>query len=180
MSSFKQVISTATALSLAALTQGRPLVEERADCNCYKASQDSGSYFVNRKFFDFRNIANPVTTDPIIGREADGAAGRTHEYFSSAEWTDTFSLQTWATEGQGVYRQNSANNVLIAPADGQDEGVTSHLTLRTQRQGNYQSTAEVESVSTDYQFLTMRMLARTRGSAGACTALFTYKGDPLQ
>ncbi|KAI0509680.1 concanavalin A-like lectin/glucanase domain-containing protein [Xylaria bambusicola] len=182
MPSFRTLLSTATALSLAATTQGRPLeaAAAAADCNCYKASADSNAYFANRKFFDFRNIANPVTTAPINGRVADAAAANTHEYFSSAEWTDTFSLQKWETTGEGVYRVNSYNNVLIAPSDGQDEGVSSYLTMRTQRQADYQSTAEVETISSDYQFLTVRMLARTRGSPGAVTALFTYKGEPVE
>ncbi|RYC53659.1 hypothetical protein CHU98_g12549, partial [Xylaria longipes] len=58
MPSFRAVLST-TALSLAALAQGRPLAAaEAADCDCYKAAADSTAYFVNRKFFDFRNIAN--------------------------------------------------------------------------------------------------------------------------
>ncbi|KAI1346982.1 concanavalin A-like lectin/glucanase domain-containing protein [Xylaria sp. FL0043] len=174
MASFRSLFSASTALSLAAMTQGRPLTSADADCNCYKATADSSAYFVNRKFFDFRNIANPVTTAPIVGREPDAAAGRTHEYFSSAEWTDTWTLQNWETTGEGVYRVNSLNNVLIAAAEDDETGNTSHLTLRTQRQSDYQSTAEIESLATDYQYLTVRMLARTRGNPGAVTALFTY------
>ncbi|KAI0453779.1 concanavalin A-like lectin/glucanase domain-containing protein [Xylaria acuta] len=175
MASFRTLFSI-TALSLAALTQGRPLAEAAeaaADCNCYKAAADSSAYFVNRKFFDFRNIANPSTPAPIAGGSgADAAAGATHPYFSTAEWADTWRTQSWDTPGEGVHRQNSANNVFIAPAE--DGGGSSHLTLRTLRQSDYQSTAEVESATADYQFLTMRMLARSRGDSGAVTALFTY------
>ncbi|KAI0446306.1 concanavalin A-like lectin/glucanase domain-containing protein [Xylaria telfairii] len=172
MASLRTLVSTA-ALSLAALTQGRPLADAAADCNCYKAADDSSAYFVNRRFFDFRNIANPSTPAPIAGSAADAAAGATHPYFSTAEWTNTWRTQSWATPGEGVRRQNSANNVLIAPAEDGEDG-SSHLTLRTQRQSDYQSTAEVESATADYQYLTMRMLARSRGASGAVTALFTY------
>ncbi|KAI1748589.1 concanavalin A-like lectin/glucanase domain-containing protein [Xylaria castorea] len=180
MASFRTLFS-ATALSLAAtLAQGRPLSEAAAaaaDCNCYKAAADSSVHFVNRKFFDFRNIANPSTPAPIVGSAADGAAGATHPYFSTAEWTNTWRAQSWSTPGEGVFRQNSANNVFIAPAEDGEQG-SSHLTLRTLRQSDYQSTAEVESATADYQFLTMRMLARSRGASGAVTALFTYTGNP--
>lgn len=175
MASLRTLVST-TALSLAAFTQGRPLADAdaaAADCNCYKAAADSSAHFVNRRFFDFRNIANPSTPAPIVGSAADAAAGATHPYFSTAEWTNTWRTQSWDTPGEGVRRQNSANNVLIAPAEDGEDG-SSHLTLRTQRQSNYQSTAEVESATADYQYLTMRMLARSRGASGAVTALFTY------
>jgi hypothetical protein len=76
-----------TALLLVALAQGRPLTEATAkparrvtggDCDCYKAAANSSAHFVNRKFFDFRNIANPVTPAPITGQQADAAAGYTH------------------------------------------------------------------------------------------------------
>ncbi|KAI1427876.1 concanavalin A-like lectin/glucanase domain-containing protein [Xylaria sp. FL1777] len=183
MASFRTLFSTATALSLAAFTQGRPLAAAEANCGCYKATANSSAYFVNRKFFDFRNIANPVTPAPITGRAADAAAGRTHAYFSTPEWTDTWTLQNWETPGEGVYRVNSLNNIFIAPSDADDKAAgSSHLTLRTQRQADYQSTAEVESLTVDYQFLTVRMLARTRGAPGAVTALFTYteQGGPVQ
>ncbi|KAF2971721.1 hypothetical protein GQX73_g1791 [Xylaria multiplex] len=181
MASFRVLFSIATALSLVAVAQGRPLASAEANCNCYKATAESDAYFVNRKFFDFRDIADPKTPASINGRAADAAAGRTHAYFSTPEWTDTWTLQNWQTQGQGVYRVNSPNNVFIAASDCGGAGAT-HLTLRTTRQADYQSTAEVESLTADYQFLTVRMLARTRGSPGAVTALFTYTehGGPVQ
>ncbi|KAI1151350.1 concanavalin A-like lectin/glucanase domain-containing protein [Nemania diffusa] len=182
-----------TTLLLAALTQGRPLTGAAApakakvsrgvmaeDCDCYKATTNSTAYFANRKFFDFRAIANPSTPAPIAaGQAADAAAGYTHPYFSAGAWADTWALQSWAAAGEGVKRVNSLNNVYIAADDddgdgeGQGGGGT-YLTLRTQRQADYQSTAEIESKDTDYQFLTMRMMARTKGASGAVTALFTY------
>ncbi|KAI0204487.1 concanavalin A-like lectin/glucanase domain-containing protein [Astrocystis sublimbata] len=174
MASFRTLLSTSV-LSLAALSQGRPL-EAAADCDCYKASADSDAIFVNRRFFDFRNIENPVTPAPIVGSAADAAAGPAHPYFSTSEWTDTWRTQSWDTPGEGVYRQNSANNVFIAAAEDGEKGA-SHLTMRTLRQDGYQSTSEVESNTADYQFLTVRMLARSRGDGGAVTALFTYTED---
>ncbi|KAI0105233.1 concanavalin A-like lectin/glucanase domain-containing protein [Nemania sp. FL0031] len=170
-----------TSLLLAALAQGRPLTEvgdlAKRDCNCYKATANSSAFFSNRKFFDFRNIQNPMTPAPINDRAADAAAVVTHPYFSTAEWTTTWGLQNWGSAGEGVNRVNSFNNIFIAPAADDEAGATSHLTLRTHRQADYQSTAEVESRAVDYQYLTMRMKARTRGASGAVTALFTY-GEP--
>ncbi|GAP88363.1 putative glycoside hydrolase family 16 protein [Rosellinia necatrix] len=179
MASFRTLF-TATALSLAALTQGRPLADEAAaSCDCYKPTAHSHATFAHRKFFDFRRIANPKTPAPVSGgRAADAAAGGAHPYFSTSEWTSTWGIQNWQTPGEGVYRVNSRNNVLIAPADDDDderEDAPSHLTLRTQRWPDYQSTAEVESSITDFHFLSVRMRARTRGAPGAVTALFTYR-----
>jgi beta-glucanase (GH16 family) len=53
------------------------------------------------------------------------------------------------------------------------------LTMRTMRMPGFQSAAEFESVST-YHYVSVRMLARVTGNAGACMALFTYlEGDEL-
>lgn len=192
MASFRILLFTNAALFLAAIAQDRPAVGTTAkptggvgvpkgDCDCYKATANSSAYFANRKFFDSGSVKNPATPAPIVGRGADAAAGYTHPYFSTSEWTDTWALQNWAAPGQGVNRVNSPNNIFIARSDdGDDDGdgvngaPTTHLTLRTQRQADYQSTAEIESRTADYQFLTVRMLARTRGAPGAVAALFTY------
>ncbi|KAG8665590.1 hypothetical protein FPOAC1_010389 [Fusarium poae] len=71
---------------------------------------------------------------------------------------------------------NSLNNIYIQAND--DDGATSDtfLTMRTMRMPGFQSAAEFESVST-YHYVSVRMLARVTGSAGACMALFTYLED---
>ncbi|KAI0403275.1 concanavalin A-like lectin/glucanase domain-containing protein [Xylaria palmicola] len=194
MGSFRALLLAAAATSLAAIAQGRPLAEATAmaadadaDCACYKAAADSTAHFANRKFFDFRHIADPATPAPIAGGSAaDAAAGATHPYFSTAAWADTWRVQSWQAPGQGVPRVNSPNNVFIAAAasddDDGDDAASTHLTLRTLRRADYQSTAEIESADADYQFLTVRMRARSRGDPGAVTALFTYteKGGGVQ
>ncbi|KAI8628437.1 concanavalin A-like lectin/glucanase domain-containing protein [Xylariaceae sp. FL1651] len=208
MAPFQFLVTTATlslaALSLSGLAQGRPLTTTApadddddapiAACDCYKAMAFSSALFTHRKFFDFRNIPFPLTPAPIGRAADDAAAGPTHPYFLTPAWSDTWGIRNWASPGRGVIRVNSPNNVFIAAADDDDHDhghsslsssstpVTTHLTLRTLRHPAYQSTAEVESHSMDYQFLTMRMRARTRGSSGAVTALFTYNGrtKPVQ
>ncbi|KAI1434246.1 concanavalin A-like lectin/glucanase domain-containing protein [Xylaria sp. CBS 124048] len=176
----------AVLVSLAGLAEavrslkGATAARSSPSCTCYKATASSPEYFLNRQFFDFRNIANPVITAPITaGAAVDMEAVHTNSYFSTSEWTDTWSIQNWNTEGEGVYRQNSANNILIASAnnDTSAAGGNTYLTLRTQRQNGYQSTAEVESIAKDYLYLTTRMYARTVGSPGAVTSLFTYASD---
>ncbi|KAI1329476.1 concanavalin A-like lectin/glucanase domain-containing protein [Xylariaceae sp. FL0255] len=156
-----------------------------ASCDCWTATSSSSAVFQNRSFFDFRDIANPYVPANITDKSSDADSGVTNSYFSSSDWTDTWSIQSWGNSGgdSAYYKQNSQNNVYISPNDGSSGSTgSSYLTLRTTRNSAYQSIAEIDSVATNYNYLTMRMLARTTGSAGACTALFTYDGntDPVQ
>ncbi|KAI5917350.1 concanavalin A-like lectin/glucanase domain-containing protein [Camillea tinctor] len=156
-------------------------------CDCFKASASSEAYFAHHKFFDFRNISSSSSSvsvsalsvpQPITNKAKDAAAPVTNSYFSSAEWTDTWSIQSWSTGSGPVFRTNSKNNMYFA----QDSGTeSSYLTMRTVRQNDYQSTSEFQTTSGKYQFLSLRMYARTRGSPGAVTAMFTYlEGPPVQ
>ena len=49
-----------------------------------------------------------------------------------------------------------------------------YLTLRTTRTPTFQSAAEIDSVKTNYQHLSLRLLARVVGSPGACAGIFTW------
>jgi Glycosyl hydrolases family 16 len=57
---------------------------------------------------------------------------------------------------------------------------SSYLTLRTYRQPTFQSSAEIDSISQNYHFLSARFLARVVGPPGACAGMFTYRpnADP--
>jgi hypothetical protein len=73
---------------------------------------------------------------------------------------------------------NSPANLYIERSD--DPGASSsdtYLTMRTARHRTFQSASELESVSSGYRFVSVRMLARTTGAPGACTAIFTYRGN---
>ncbi|KAF5722294.1 xyloglucan endo-transglycosylase [Fusarium mundagurra] len=70
---------------------------------------------------------------------------------------------------------NSPNNIYIEKNDDKDAASDTFLTMRTMRLPGFQSAAEFESVST-YHYVSVRMLARVTGSAGACMAIFTYLG----
>ncbi|KAI1634391.1 concanavalin A-like lectin/glucanase domain-containing protein [Biscogniauxia mediterranea] len=159
----------------------------QSSCDCFKASSSSEAYFAHHKFFDFRNKGSGSSSvsgsalavpQPITDRDQDTAAPVTNAYFSSDEWTDTWDIQNWSTGDGPVFRANSKNNMYFA----QDSGsASSYLTMRTTRQNDYQSTSEFQTTSADYQFLSIRMYARTRGSPGAVTAMFTYLGSsPVQ
>ncbi|KAI0026103.1 concanavalin A-like lectin/glucanase domain-containing protein [Xylariomycetidae sp. FL0641] len=162
--------------SLSSVGHSMPLSSSSAACECYTADAASTAYFANRKFFDFRGLAATGAPAPIDDENADAGAGVTSAYFASAEWAGTWGIQSWATGEGAVYRVNSANNVYL-----EDVGGATALTLRARRQPGYMSTAEVESLATDFQHLSMRMYMRTTGDAGAVTALFTYLGsDPVQ
>lgn len=49
-----------------------------------------------------------------------------------------------------------------------------HLTLRTARTPTFQTAAEIDSVAIDYQYISIRVLARVIGSPGACAGIFTW------
>ncbi|KAI1498959.1 concanavalin A-like lectin/glucanase domain-containing protein [Biscogniauxia marginata] len=161
-----------------------------SSCDCFKPSMSSTAYFAHRKFFDFRDRASASASaslgalavpEPIADRAGDAAAPVTNSYFSSAEWTDTWNIQRWSTGDGLVFRANSANNMYFARDNSTDADTPTYLTMRTVRQSDYQSTSEFQTSSAQYQFLSLRMYARTRGSPGAVTAMFTYRGgEPVQ
>ncbi|KAI1090435.1 glycoside hydrolase family 16 protein [Rostrohypoxylon terebratum] len=150
-----------------------------SECQCYLTNGTSPAYFANYKFFDFRNIANPSVPGAIDDRAQALAAPVTHPYFESSNFTDTWSIQAWVASGS-VYNEYSKNDVYIESNTDPNPDSKTWLTLRTYRHpasnGDFQSSAEIQSISATYQHVSMRMYARTKGAAGAVTAMFTYKG----
>ncbi|KAI1380189.1 glycoside hydrolase family 16 protein [Hypoxylon crocopeplum] len=149
-------------------------------CHCYLTNGPTARYFANHKFFDFRNIANPRTPPPINDRAGATNAPITHAYFNSTNFTSTWSVQAWVG-GQSdstVYNTYSKNDVFISANTDSNPSSRTYLSLRTYRHpaGNFQSSAEVQSISASYQYVSMRMYARTRGASGAVAAMFTYRG----
>ncbi len=147
------------------------------------ASKVRGTSAADTQFFDFRNIPSPRVPAPIEDFAQSQEAGCAHEYFQSAEWTNAWSIQSWGklvTDTSPTRMTNSRNNVYIQQnTDAQPESST-FLTMRTVRHGDFQSSSELESIRTDYQYVTVTMYARTVGDAGACTAMFTYLGPSGQ
>lgn len=159
-----------------------PSLTDDSQCGCYLTNGTVNGYFTEHKFFDFRSldqyqgIPNPLT-DP----DASANAQVTSNFFTSAEWNSSWSVQSWNNSGgarsdASIFMVNSPNNVYIEKNTDPSPSSKTYLTLRTERLPDFQTAAELESMSKGYQFLSIRMLARTIGSAGAVTAMFTYRG----
>ncbi|KAI1457045.1 glycoside hydrolase family 16 protein [Annulohypoxylon moriforme] len=149
-------------------------------CQCFRTNGTTPAYFAHSKFFDFRNIANPKVPAAINDRAKALAAPVTHAYFNTTNFTNTWSIQAWTDSG-AVYNEYSKNDVYIESNTDSNPNSKTWLTLRTYRHpasnGNFQSSAELQSISGTYQYVSMRMYARTKGAAGAVTAMFTYKDN---
>ncbi|KAI1101704.1 glycoside hydrolase family 16 protein [Jackrogersella minutella] len=165
---------------LSALTPGTsqaPSPVNPAQCQCYQTNGTTPAYFAHHKFFDFRNLANPAVPAVINNRSQALSAPVTNAYFNSTNFTNTWSVQAWVDTSSVIYSTYSKNNVYVDKNTDSPAGSSTYLTLRTYRHpaGNFQSSAELQSISPNYQFLSMRMYARTKGASGAVTAMFTYR-----
>ncbi|KAL7974464.1 glycoside hydrolase family 16 protein [Trichoderma sp. SZMC 28014] len=156
-------------------------------CDCFLTNGTQPGYFANHMFFDFRNLTNDAGIPPLITNETLATIAKpTSEYFSSSEWTSVWQPQGWSnSEGKGkglsgaasVLMVYSPGNVYIQRNNDSDASSATYLTLRTQRLPKFQSAAAFQTKTSDYQFVSLRMLARTIGGPGAVTAFFTYR-DP--
>lgn len=165
--------------AIAPLAIAEPTLTDDSQCSCYVNDDDQSTYFTHHRFFDFRHHAHHAGAPPII-QDPDATAGAdpTSPYFTSPEWTDFWMLSKWDNrdsprEDATVTMINSPNNVYLETSP--DTAPETHLTLRTQRLPTFQTAAEIESASAAFQYLSIRMRARTLGSAGAITAMFTYR-----
>ncbi|KAI0386397.1 glycoside hydrolase family 16 protein [Hypomontagnella monticulosa] len=153
-------------------------------CHCYLTNGTTPKYFTGHKFFDFRNIANPKVPAPINDRDGTTNAPVTNAYFNSTAWTSMWETQNWVggSDNATLYSTYSKNNIYIESNTDSNPSSKTFLTLRTYRHpaGNFQSGAEFDSVSPNYQYVSMRMYARTRGSSGGVTAMFTYRGGDTE
>ncbi|KAI2609594.1 glycoside hydrolase family 16 protein [Hypoxylon fragiforme] len=167
-------------LMLASVSFLAPKSASAQNCHCYLTNGTAPQYLTNTRFFDFRNIANPRVPAAINNRTLAQNAGVTHAYFNSTNFTDTWGISARPDDNGLVYNVWSKNDVYIASNTDSNAGSKTYLDLRTYRHpaanGNFQSSAELESASAAYQYVSMRMYARTRGSSGGVTAMFTYRG----
>ncbi|KAL6866941.1 glycoside hydrolase family 16 protein [Trichoderma novae-zelandiae] len=156
-------------------------------CDCFLSNGTQPGYFSNHMFFDFRNLTKDAGIPPIVTNATNATfASPTSQYFSSDEWTSVWQLQGWSnSEGKGkgkglsgaatVLMAYSPANVYIQRNGDDDAASQTFLALRTQREPRFQSAAAFQTKTSDYQFVSLRMLARTTGSPGAVTAMFTYR-----
>ncbi|KAF4425237.1 xyloglucan endo-transglycosylase [Fusarium acutatum] len=156
------------------------------ECECYLTNGTNSAYYSRHSFYDYRNLGDYAGVPSPI-QNASRKTGVTSDYFNSDTWDDSWSIQDWSNRGKGVSLSgdaivlmiNSPNNIYIEKNDDKDAASDTFLTMRTMRLPGFQSAAEFESVST-YHYVSVRMLARVTGSAGACMAIFTYlEGEEL-
>ncbi|KAK4123980.1 glycoside hydrolase family 16 protein [Parathielavia appendiculata] len=174
------------------LAAADPTLTEDSSCNCYLTNGNQSSYFTEHRFFDFRRLSQYAGVPDVIDDAASSpGADPTSAYFTSAEWTSFWMLGSWNNShgdkrtDATVLMVNSPNNLYIEPSSSsssnpaaQNQESETHLTLRTQRLATFQTAAEMESASTSFRYLSLRMRARTVGAAGAVTAMFTYRDGP--
>ncbi|KAI0964751.1 concanavalin A-like lectin/glucanase [Xylaria arbuscula] len=171
------------------LADNYPLVAD-SKCNCYRTNTSTAHYFRNHKFFDFRSLSQYARVPaPIDTPDGNANAAVTNTYFQSPDWTNTWDIQTWnnsATLGGNsditgsdatLLMVNSPNNLYIQHNDDQRPMSNTYMVLRTIRHANFQSAAEIESLSQSFEYVSIRMLARTRGQPGAITAMFTFRNN---
>ncbi|VUC33311.1 unnamed protein product [Clonostachys rosea] len=161
-------------------------------CGCFLTNGSTPTYYSDHIFFDFRQLSQFAGVPGLIKETSETTkAVASSDYFSSTDWTDVWSLQQWTNKigkgnelrgGASYLMLNTLNNVYIELNDGGDTSSDTFLTMRTSRQKTFQSVAEFQSVEANYKYLSIRMLSRTFGSPGACTAMFTYRdaGDGSQ
>ncbi|OLN83684.1 Beta-glucanase 4 [Colletotrichum chlorophyti] len=172
----------AIALLPLAVADDHPFVADSV-CDCY-LTNTSEAYFTSHLFFDFRNLGQYATVPNVLDDwDASANAPVTSDYFNSDTWTSIWGIQNWNnTDRMGkdgndatVKMVNSPNNIYIEKNIDKDASSDTFMSMRTVRLNGFQSSAEMESISTGYHFVSVRMLARTLGDPGACTALFTYR-----
>ncbi|OTB03688.1 glycoside hydrolase family 16 protein [Hypoxylon sp. CI-4A] len=172
----------AAVLAAASFFTFTPQTVAAQNCHCYLTNGSSPAYYARQQFFDFRNIANPKTPAAISDRTAAQNAPVTHAYFNTSAWSNFWSIQAWVdtSSDSTVYNTYSKNDVYIATNTDAKPASKTYLALRTYRHpaqnGNFQSSAEIQTVSPNYRYVSMRMYSRTRGAKGAVSAMFTYRG----
>lgn len=151
------------------------------DCGCFLIDGRVPTYYSQHMFFDFRSLSDDADVpDALTSPKANSDAPPTSDYFTSDNFLNTWELQGWNTNGSKkdgehlVHMVNTPNNIYIEANDDRDPDSDTFMTLRTKRHPGFQSAAEMSSTS-DYLYVSIRMLARTIGAPGAVTAIFTYR-----
>lgn len=137
------------------------------------------AYFSRHAFYDFRPLGEFASSPQLLPDAGNAAnAPATSSYFTSPNFTSFWESQNWntSTSKAPVLRVNSLNNIYIEK-NGDDKDSATWLTLRTARHASFQSAAEIVTQNATFQFLSMRMLARTIGDPGGCMGMFTYREE---
>ncbi|KAM3544561.1 hypothetical protein ARSEF1564_002544 [Beauveria bassiana] len=178
---------------------------EDSSCDCFLSNGTNPGYYAKHAFFDFRQLLQHAGVPDVVDDATSAAsAPESSDFFTSDAWTSFWEVENWnnsngaASNGRAntlsndatIYMVNSPSNIYIAKAadDGDGGGggggrdAVTFLTMRTKRLHDFQTAAEFQTADAGYQFLSLRMCARTVGAPGAVTAMFTYRGaaDPAR
>lgn len=164
------------ALVLAGATPGLAAkVIDDSQCDCYLSDGRFPTYFKNHGFWDFRSLSDHAGVPAVINT----VQGNKDAPFTSTvfDWNSDFAkfwgAQNWAKNQDTEFPMvNSYNNLYIENNSGGQSDT--FMTMRSSRLPNFQTAAEFDSQNY-LDHASIRMLARTHGSPGACTSVFTYK-----
>ncbi|KAK3990655.1 concanavalin A-like lectin/glucanase domain-containing protein [Cladorrhinum sp. PSN332] len=165
--------------------EANPLVDD-SKCGCYitNSTNNTHHFFTEHRFFDFRSLPKHANVpQPLNDYSSSPSAPLTSAYFNATPFADFWMVSNWNNAANQrsdatVNMTNSPNNVYIESSDPSSSKSSTFLTLRTQRLPTFQTSSEIESTSAKFRHLSIRTLARTVGSPGAITALFTYRHSP--
>ncbi|ATY60251.1 xylanase 3 [Cordyceps militaris] len=190
----------AALLATASLFSASTAIEtvDGSSCGCFLSNGTNAGYYTNHAFFDFRQLLQHAGVPDVIDNKANVAsAPSSSNFFTSDAWTSFWEVETWdnskgaaasdrnkntLSNDATVYMINSPSNIYIEKAANSsygsgDDNAATFLTMRTKRLRDFQTAAEFQTSGAGYQFLSLRMRARTVGAPGAVTAMFTYRGD---
>ncbi|RKF56496.1 putative glycoside hydrolase family 16 protein [Erysiphe neolycopersici] len=171
-------IATALFLHLLPTFTTAAVKDNGKKCDCFRTTGPSAGYFTNHMFQDFRKISTGDAPKLLTTTKQTTEASVTNNFFKSDSWTKNWYIQHWNnTDSMNetsatLLMVNSPNNVYIekSPSDPK----LSWMTLRTARVPDFQSTAEIDTVTSNMLFLSVRYMARIHGDPGACAGFFTY------
>ena len=157
-------------------------------CDCYVTNSTSSAYYTSHRFFDFRNFNSSdgfdYSEEPanVTNSEDQGLEPSQRGFLNSTDFTKDWMIRTWGRDRSlpdtPVAFQNSAQNVYIQTQP--DDPSMTELVLRTHRNSNFSSTAEVESNQRNLFYASIRIRARIHGASGAVAGMFTYLNDSTE
>ncbi|KAK0857165.1 hypothetical protein LTR87_017874 [Friedmanniomyces endolithicus] len=151
-----------------------------SDCSLFAingSSSAAAAYFTHYRFYDFRNISDPQP--PPAGAPSGLTASHTT---NDSSWHLDWSARDQA---KGAANRRSIpvdylpENIFVEKSNESSADYSSYLTLATSRLKNdTQSAAEIDfTPSSDVVYISLRVLARVSGAAGAVAGIFTYNSD---
>lgn len=163
----------ALAAVFAAAASGQ--IVDDSQCDCYVTDGRFPTTYQNHGFWDFRSLSQYAGVPAVI-QDLDGNlnAPVTCPLF---DWSNAFTTfwgpQHWKNGNNDFPMAMTYNNLYIEKNGGGQSDT--FMTMRTSRLPGFQTAAELQSMD-KHDHASIRMLARSHGSPGACTSVFTYLG----